>query len=200
MSTARVRTEGFQLVIRELGTLPDRALTAVERGLSRGLQYAVGIAQRRHLSGPRPKTLDVVTTRLRNSLTHRVRRLPDRITGEIGTAVPYGRFHELGFRGTQQVRAHTRVVRESISAQGRIVDVDSRRQVRDSQGRAIGFKDRRRGRVEGTTNTTVNVRAHSRRINYAGRPFLRPALEAAMPRIIREINSGVAEALQGGGK
>ena len=41
------------------------------------------------------------------------------------------------------------------------------------------------------------MRAHTRTLNYAGKPFLRPALQQALPRILREVNAGVKKALEG---
>jgi phage gpG-like protein len=213
-----VRTENLQLVIREIGTLPDRAMQAAAKGLSAGLQYAVGLAQRKYLSGPRPQRLGVVTARLRNSLTSRVDVFPDRLVGRIGTNVPYGAFHEFGFHGSVNVRAHTRTVAEFIETTHGIASVDSRRAIRErgqiigyrggrtgravpirSQGAIVGYKETRtqssaRAKTRGITQ---QVKAHVRRLNYGGRPFVRPALKEALPRIATAIRNAIAQALKG---
>lgn len=69
-----------------------------------------GKSKRDYLSGPRPSRLQPVTGRLRSSVTHAVTERENEIEVAVGTNVKYGKVWELGFQGTQQVRAHLRVV------------------------------------------------------------------------------------------
>jgi phage gpG-like protein len=65
---------------------------------------------------------------LRNSISSDVESGPDgRIVG-VGTNVAYGAFHEFGFRGVQNVKAHTRVISQ-VDRFG--AEIDSRRVLRD---------------------------------------------------------------------
>lgn len=176
----RAKLQGHQIVIRELNSFDGRLRDAVSQALARGLQYTVGVSQRNYLRGPRPERLGVVTGRLLQSITSRVDAQSDRIVGAVGTNVPYGAFHEFGFNGSVSVRAHTRVI-SSVTGGGK-----------PGAKTKPGVKNQKAGAVSFTT-----VKAHSRKLNYAGRPFLRTALDDAKPRILREINQAVAATLKG---
>lgn len=189
---ASVKLVGTQLVIRQLDALDGKVRLAATQALSRGMQYAAGVSQRSFLRGPRPAKLGVVTGRLFGSITSRTTDEGDRIVGAIGTNVPYGRFHEEGFHGTQSVRSHTRVVRQISGGgkliAGRIGDIGTPAPVRASKAGAAKQKG---GLVE-----FGRVSAHTRTLNYAGKPFLKPALQATLPRILREVRTAVETALK----
>lgn len=53
-------------------------------------------AKTEHLSGPRPKVLNIRSGRLRASIKPKVRKSGDTVRGEIGTNVIYARIHEMG--------------------------------------------------------------------------------------------------------
>lgn len=187
MISGRREGNGYAVALHGLETLPATVLQAAQVGLERGLLVAVGIVQHDFLSGPRPKHLDVRTTRLRNSISSKVTSTGNRITGQIGTNVPYARFHELGFRGTVNVSAHTRVLGvhdEKGNA------VDRRKVLKEANGTVIGFGEtwkRAASREKQGTASFQYVKAHTRKVNYSGRPFLRPGLEKAFPLILQEI-------------
>ena len=186
-----VKADGIATVIGEIQALNASLLPKAAQGLARGLQHAVSIAQTKFLSGPRPQRLDKVTGRLLNSITHRVVATETGLLGMIGTNIPYAAFHELGFKGTINVKAHTRTVAELHEGRA----VDSRRPIRDRAGNLVGYKETRTqsaARV-GTVSMTQQVRAHTRTVNYAGRPFLRPALNETLPLIVRQIREAVAQ-------
>lgn len=193
-----------RLAIRGLVLLDARAVQAAGRGLAAGLNHAVTVAQQKYLSGPRPSRLDVVTTRLRGSVTSKVEVSGERVVGRIGTNVPYAPVHEFGLLGHApiKVRAHERS-REQVGAVG----VERLRTVKtgknagklisdiyrlDAQGNRIGYK-RTLKQVAAKQNklddlVTGEVRAHERKdFTYRGRPFLRPALEESKPIILAEI-------------
>lgn len=188
-----VKTKNISLVVKELQSLDARVMAAAELGLRRGMLGAVGIIQRQFLSGPRPLKLDVRTTRLRNSLTHRVTNEGGRIMGTAGTNVAYAARHEFGFRGAENVRGHTRVVKQLRRDAGigaGFISIDNRRVLRDRKGNVIGYKESRKqamGRLSNGIATVQYVKPHTRRVNYQGRPFARPGVARATPMVLREI-------------
>src|SRR5262245_47305271 len=104
-----------KLLIKSAQGLPDAIAAAAVIGLDRGLQVAVATIQLKHLSGPRPKKLDRLTGRLRQSITHRVDRAGTNVSGQAGTNVKYAAYHEFGFHGVVNVKAHTRIVDERFT-------------------------------------------------------------------------------------
>lgn len=207
MVNVRVTSKNFALVLKSAETLPERIDAAAGKGLAAGLEYTVSVAQEQYLSGPRPYRLDVRTQRLRNSVTSKVEKSSRGWLGRIGTNVAYGAFHEFGFHGEQNVRAHTRVNRVFNAATGQNVEI--RRSFKDRFDTFIGFKEsnsRALARIrESKTGSkfirknflfsnSQNVRAHTRTVNYAGRPFVRPALEIyGIPGITAAIEREVAK-------
>jgi phage gpG-like protein len=189
----QARSPNISLVVKELDTLDARVMAAAELGLRRGMLGTVGIIQRQFLSGPRPLKLDVRTTRLRNSITHRVENRAGRIMGTAGTNVVYAPRHEFGSRGLEQVSAHTRVIRQwqrDVGSGTGFVSVDNRRVLRDRRKNFIGFKESRKqamGRIRSGLAQVQYVKAHQRRVNYKGRPFARPGVAKATPLVLREI-------------
>ncbi len=188
MISADIKERNFAVAIRSLQTIDLRVLQACARGLERGLLHTVGVVQREFLSGPRPEKLDVQTTRLRNSITSEVTLNDKGVIGRIGTNIAYGAFHEFGFVGSMTVRAHTRFF-SAFNSAGQRVKV-ARRTIRDRAGNVVGFKEStlRAAEREGHAFVfTGQVKAHTRKINYKGRPFVRPALEKSLPVIQSEI-------------
>ena len=191
----RIELNGSQIGVRMAPAgLENRFFQGGERALNYGLVHAVGISMKDFLSGPRPTRLDVRSTRLRNSITHRVDRTADGIEGRIGTNVTYARIHEMGFRGTVNVRAHTRIV-DQKNAKGE--SFDGREAYRDANSQFIGYKSssrRRSTRQQKDGIVLVQfVRAHQRKLNYAGKPFLAPALEQATPILLDRLAAEVAD-------
>jgi len=178
------------IVIAKVSAVESQALEAAATGMRRGLIYAVGIVQREYLQGPRPKRLGERTTRLRQSITSKVQVQEGRgVIGRIGTNVKYAAFHEFGFHGVETVRSHTRVVQQ-VNALG--IAVDTRRPIRDAAHNFVGFKGSRKASASAqkTGFTTVQfVKSHARKIDYAGRPFIRPAVAKATSQIVQEINN-----------
>jgi hypothetical protein len=186
MIKAKIAGRNVALVISASEGLPERVMAAGSIGLARGLQGVVAISQREYLQGPRPGRLGERTARLRQSIVSKVERDGDRVIGVIGTNVSYGAFHEFGFHGVEQVRGHSRVVK-TLSAAG--AEVDTRRLFKDKAGVVIGFRESRASaaRRGGQRTVTQYVKEHQRRVDYAGRPFVRPALLQGMPMVISEI-------------
>lgn len=66
-----------------------------------------------YLSG---QSLHVRSGRLRRSINEQTTDNGSSITSSVGTNVSYGRIHELGFTGIEQVRAHIRVCKSGLRA------------------------------------------------------------------------------------
>src|SRR3990167_2146600 len=186
MIQGRITSKNEQLVIAGIESLPARVEAALATGLARGLLGAVAIAQREFLSGPRPAQPQRVTGRLQGGVQSEVTSAPGRITGRMGNAVKYAAFHEFGFHGTINVRAHSRVL-ENFGPSGQALEVDSRVISGVRQTRKAVAK-----RQPGGFVAVQFVKAHRRKVDYAGKPFIRPALEQAVPMILGEIRKELA--------
>ncbi len=164
-----------QTVINSLATTDERVLLALGQGLEAGLLLAVGRAQTNYLSGPRPGKLNVITTRLRGSITEEVTTAAQTVTGVIGTNVPYAAYHEFGFHGTVQVKGFNRVT-HLVNGKNQMLAKGGKKNAAKLKTGFVGVSP---------------VHAHPRRINYAGKPFLRPALNDT--DIAGEINAATAK-------
>jgi phage gpG-like protein len=140
----------IKTVLEQLSGIVHRRLVRCISALGTELQRDI----KEELNGP---VLDRVTGRLGRSITQVTTDEGDTVRSRTGTNVSYGAYHELGFHGTETVRAHVRTM------------------MRGSKGRS------------------AMVREHERKVNYAGRPFLRPALDAKRD----EIRDRISRALRG---
>lgn len=174
----------FPIVLANVANVDERVLKAGETGIRKGLEFAKTISMREFLRGPRPAKLGEVTGRLRDSLTVSVTRTGKGVVGRIGSNVKYARFHEFGLTGVVNVREHTRHIQQKLAG--------------NSSRRVKFIRDPRTGSIIATKRESVNsaakrgvefmeqtVKAHPRKVDYKGRPFIRPALERAQA-IIRE--------------
>lgn len=200
MISATIQSQNAQVVIRSVQTLPERVLQAVEIGLARGLLALVGVIQKEWIQdgarvngelGPGAR-LHSVTGRLRSGMWSTAKRRGAAVIGQVGNAVKYAAFHEFGFHGVENVRAHTRVIGQMNSAGNAI---DTRRAIRSNTGEFLGYKESRKAssKFQRSGFSTVQyVQAHQRRVNYAGKPFVRPALIQQTPMILGEIRKELA--------
>src|SRR6266702_3268297 len=95
---------GVESVRASLGDLPDQVRARVRVQVRRlGLELLRKVKSEK-LSG---QVLKVRTGLLRRSINEQTTEQGDRIESAVGTNVVYGRFWELGFRGLEQVKAHT---------------------------------------------------------------------------------------------
>jgi len=192
MIKTNITAKNEQLAIQSAQTLDARILQALSIGLARGLLLVVGVAQREFLSGPRPAKVQAVTGRLRQGMASRVLVSGQRVVGRVGNAVKYAAYHEFGFHGTINVRAHSRVL-DQVNAKGQ--QIDTRRAIVSDTGEVRGFKESRKASTKFQRSgfaTVQFVKAHSRQVNYAGKPYTRPALEKMTPNLIEEIRKELA--------
>jgi phage gpG-like protein len=196
-------TSNFAIVLQEIRNWDATLMQKAKVGFERALLVTVGVIQRKYLSGPRgPATLQNISGRLRNSIVSKVDMdsTPgaEKIKGMIGSNVTYAAFHEFGFVGTERVRAHTRVIGQMVASarSGTGYEaIDNRREVRTRDGVLVGYKDTRKQAASRQRNGVVQVqyvKAHTRKVNYKGRPFVRPALRQAGPLILQEIGKEIA--------
>lgn len=194
MIVTKFQNRNVSLVLQKARKIPERIEGAIEVGMKRGLVMVISISQLEFLQGPRPGRLGERTARLRQSITSRVERTKGKVRGQVGTNVSYGAFHEFGFRGIEKVRAHTRTI-ATLNGEGK--SVDSRRLVKDRAGNIVGFRESRKraaGRLQDGVVFVQFVRAHDRKVDYRGRPFIRPALDKGLPLVIGEIEKEIAAA------
>lgn len=175
------------VVLKQFGRLDARAMQAASKGLKRGLTFTVARAQTNYLQGPRPAKLGEKTGRLLRSITSRVIDAGDRVRGEIGTNVVYGAFHEFGFQGSQSIKAHSRKPGRTFLRGGVIISEIKLK--REGAFKKDGTLKKRANAIEqdASRDVAIDVQAHSRRIDYKGRPFIRPALKDTGDVIIGEI-------------
>lgn len=198
---AQITSKNEQIAVRSLETLPERILQAAETGLARALLLVVGIIQTEWIQdGARIKgelspgaRLHSVTGRLRSGMQSSVTRSANAVIGQLGNNVKYAAFHEFGFHGTVNVRAHSRVTQQFSGELDE--ETDTRRAIRSNSGELLGYKESRKASAKFQKSGFVTVqfvKAHSRRVNYQGKPFVRPALEQNRGLILEEIRKELA--------
>lgn len=114
---------------------------------------AVSIAKRSYLKGPRPEHLDIKTGRLSSSIDSKVTRKGPVIETVIGTNVEYARIHEYGG-----------VVRPTLTDKMREFAWAMFFKTKDDKWKGLALSSKSRLRIK-----------------IPPRPFLRPALQDAMP-------------------
>lgn len=186
MIEGKATSRGYALVVQSLEHIPEAVVKAAGVGLARGLEKTVGVVKREYLMGPRPQRLGEVTGRLLGSITQQVATAATTVTGKIGTNVRYALFHEVGFHGIQQVRSFNRVLSLYTGIGVVIGGRDEKGRIKESGGKKAA-KKQKSGAVGFET-----VKAHERHVDYAGRPFVAPALAKSLPLIIDDVKSEIA--------
>ena len=155
MITLTAQVVGTEAVVANLGKMSATIHERIARAVRKSAVEVQG-AVKENLN-------DVILKRrsghLGGSITTRDDDSGNEIKSLVGTNIEYGRYHELGFNGSESVRAHV-VNRKS----------------------AFGRK---------TRPYSFTMPEHSRKVNYAGRPFLVPTLNAMAPTIRKRIAGAV---------
>lgn len=151
-------------VVSKLERFPAEMAKAIAGAMRKENELTIAAAIQKRMSGPRPAVLGRRTSELARSV-HQNDPVIDgnTILSSIGSNKLYAGFHEFGFHGNQQVRAHTRN-RHTYAGGSKTYAV------LDASGRIS-----RRSRKP-KSSTSISVRAHTRAINYAGRPYLQPTI------------------------
>jgi phage gpG-like protein len=210
---------------KQVAAVPATVSQALRKGLAAGLVLIASRAQAGYLSGPRPGKLGVVSGRLRGSIATSIREDSTSFIGTVGTNLIYGRYHELGFHGVQNVKAFQRirgVILKTVAGKKvyglgakvpsnltgntryneRILSLHAARGPRiDSRtGKVVGY--RRSAALAarellrknpGLRLAFSDVKAHTRKVEYDGRPFLRPAIIDMQPQLTAEIQKALAQ-------
>ncbi len=103
-----------------------RITDAVRAAVTRATFDLVRVVKESKLTG---QVLNVRTGRLRRSITGRIAEENGQPVGLVGTNVSYARVHELGFKGTVPVKAHTRTIKGKpmmVRAHSRKLDIPAR--------------------------------------------------------------------------
>ena len=121
--------------------------------------------------------------RLSGSIHHAILDLTNAIYAFVGTNVKYGGYHEYGYKGTVNVKAHMRRTRAE--------------QFLFTRGARKGeINEARTKRVQKAKAATVQVKAHTREVDYGGNPFLRPALKEKQDFISESIQARAFKAVR----
>ncbi len=181
--TIAARITGTPAVVHRLGTtIPIDARARLRATLSSLGFRLQRLVQEEKLSG---QVLKVQSGRLRRSINMRLTETPTSVTASVGTAVVYGRFWELGFHGTEQVRSYVRHV-SGRDVRRLMLGTTASGHARITAG---GSLSTRRTVAQGVGY----VRAHSRVVNQAPRSFLKSALT----ELSTDIRATLAEAMRG---
>lgn len=143
---ANITIEGLDTARRQLVVTQGDFTPAIERTLRQIGELARGHMQRNYLSG---SPLRVVTDKLRSGWHTRSYRQGDDFVVVVGTNTAYARVHNDGFKGVQQVKAHTR---KAAGTAGR-----SRRPAKSREA-----KLRRRGEARARTEHRARLNQQSR--------------------------------------
>lgn len=144
-----IKITGVEIVATRFDTLDKQMRLALRIAVDKLGAGFIDYLRANKLSG---NPLQSRTGALAASFRHTVNDYPGGVVANITTNSPYARYHEYGFHGTENVRAHTR----------------------------LGHP----------------VRAFTRTVNYAGRPYIRPAINEFEPRVFAEIDAAIKEALK----
>lgn len=174
-------------VAQRMGAFPDAALRAVAQSIDYGNQVVIADMSARKLSRRGPKTLGVVSNRLRGSMRASAAVvIGTTVHAEIGTNVVYAGVHEFGFVGVVRVREHTRR-RFGYGGDGRAT---SKRM--DASGRI------RTVRRKPTSTGTIVVHAHSMQMNVRERAPIRSTIQENAENYRLGASNAVLAAWQGG--
>ena len=189
--------ERSQETIRYMQTMPQEMLTAIARGMDKGLALALGKITRERFTGKGPfpvgdRKLGVRSNRLRSSLRWNVTGLPGQaggepsridgntISGSMGSNVEYAGVHEYGFSGEVQVRSFRRGVSPTQFVKAGLGVLKGTRKLgKEAFKAALGMEQ---------------VRAHRRRMNVPERAPLRTGLADHGGTITAQIGAALQRA------
>lgn len=127
------------------------------------------------------QVLNVRTGRLWRSINIKTTAGEDAMSASVGTNVVYGRFWERGFSGTVNVKEHTQLVRFATKDGRMMTQADL------IYGPATVFQTHAlvfaKKRAKNQSQARMTVKAHTRSLNVAARPFLKPSLDESRDKI-----------------
>lgn len=102
---------GDQAVIRMLNAKVPALTKAVLGSVTRASIMLLRYVKEHKLSG---QVLKNRTGTLRRKVNYRVTQNATTITGSVGVKLSYARIHEMGFDGTENVKAHLRTIKQAF--------------------------------------------------------------------------------------
>jgi phage gpG-like protein len=183
-------------LLRKLEGFPRNALPAAARAMDLQNQLTIGHIQETKLSQRGPKTLGVVTNRLRSSLrATKTEVLADGLSSTIGTNVRYAGVHEFGFEGPVTVKQHIRQTAERFA-------IDSgKRTVSRSQAGKLGLLTKagkgRKGMADSVEGKQVTVKQHVRKMKFPARAPIRTGISEKLGAYAEAMGKAMLGALNG---
>lgn len=170
-------------VVRKLEAFPDRMGAAIAGAMDYENELTVGRIQATKLSRRGPKTLGVVTNRLRSSIRPtKARATGASVVSAIGSNVVYAGVHEFGFSGVVGVRGFTRRQRTND-----ILESGERRGFA-----AVAQRERLLARG------IARVAPHRRRLNIPARAYIRTTIDERAGAYSLAVSRAIVDAWQGG--
>lgn len=173
-------------LLRQFEQLPPTILRAVAGAIDEQNEYTVGHIVATKLSRRGPQTLGVITNRLRSSVRPSKATIEGEvITSAIGSNVVYAGPHEFGFKGTVQVRAHSRTIIRTGKGgyAANLISFDW------ATGRIVRGK-----KVKIVSSTTQQVKAHSRKMNIPARAPIRRGIQERAAAYAEPIAAAIVRA------
>jgi hypothetical protein len=179
-------------IVKRFETLPARFLQRSVAVLNQQLHLTSAHIQEQKLSERGPKTLGVVTNRLRSS----VRVVPASIQGNIvegaiGTNVRYAGVHEFGYSGPVTVKQHVRQTAERFAIDNGRTTVS--RSVAGRLGLLTKKGTPRKGAAESRAGKQVTVKEHTRQVNFPERAMFRTGISERMPAIVQALSDAIVK-------
>lgn len=183
-------------VLQGMQELPLRMARAMCRALDRQNQLTIGYIQEHKLSERGPKTLGVVTNRLRSSVRATpAMALGDGVTSAIGTNVVYAGPHEFGFDGEVTVKEHTRKVATRFQ-----ID-NGRTSVSRSAAGKLGLLTKagkgRKGMAKEVGGGTTTVKQHMRKMHVPARGMFQAGIAERATEYAQALSQAVLSAVEG---
>jgi hypothetical protein len=174
-------------IVSKLERFPTDMAQAIGAAMRKENELTINAAIEKRMSGPRPAVLGRVSSELARSLHQSdVVIAGNTILSAIGSNKSYAGFHERGFQGYEYVDAYDR--KQNVYAGG-----SKTYKQMDARGH-IKTRTRKPKSVSGT----VRVRAHRRKFNYAGRPYIWPTLQERAPNYSKSISEAIVQVWNGG--
>lgn len=182
-------------ILAGMKDVPLRMARAMCRALDRENQLTIGHIQETKLSERGPKTLGVVTNRLRSSVRATAAEvIGDGVTSSIGTNVIYAGPHEFGFDGEVTVKEHMRKTATRFAIDNGRTTVS-----RKAAGR-LGLLTKkgtgRKGAAAAVGGQTVTVKQHMRKMHLPARGMFQAGITERATDYAQALSQAVLSSLR----
>lgn len=159
----------------------NASIPAVQSSVAATMLKAAIMVQRLAKQKVSGEVLNVVSNKLRTSISAEVVTTGGVIVGIVGSNVKYAAIHEYGFAGKISVSAH---VRRSV------------RQMKSARRNKLG-NETSGSKLKGKGTGVINVRSFERTVNYPERSFIRSSLKELTPEIRAMVSKATIKTIQG---